>query len=329
VKWMGRTTDEGEKLAEETEKLAKRTDKLIESVDESSEAYEENIREIEVAEKQNMNLAESITKLTNKEQLSASEKRTLNAQINELNDAMGNLNLTYNEEANALNMSSEELEKRIKLMADLDKGMAAQERLNELTREQVELELELEGTIALKQRNNELMHEGTITAQEHTDELEKLINKEGDLRDAPEELGIQQEIIEEITKKTMESMRDAVEQGIADQIITYEKLPEKMQDVVGEFKEHFQEYKQAATDMLDTLSDKAEITNAEMTENMEENQRVIGEWADNIALLSQRGIDEGLLEYLREAGPESAGLTKEIVNASDSELERFEEVFKT
>src|SRR5699024_11806899 len=61
----------------------------------------------------------------------------------------------------------------------------------------------------------------------------------------------------------------------------------------------------------------------------EENQRVIGEWADNIALLSQRGIDEGLLEYLREAGPESAGLTKEIVNASDSELERFEEVFKT
>ena len=69
--------------------------------------------------------------------------------------------------------------------------------------------------------------------------------------------------------------------------------------------------------MFDTLSEKSEISVAEMTANMEENQRVISNWSENIAKLAERGIDEGLLEELRKAGPESAGHVQAMVNASD------------
>ena len=35
---------------------------------------------------------------------------------------------------------------------------------------------------------------------------------------------------------------------------------------------------------------------------------------------AQRGLDEGLLQQLRDAGPESAATVAELVNASDAEL---------
>src|SRR5690606_38797793 len=77
-----------------------------------------------------------------------------------------------------------------------------------------------------------------------------------------------------------------------------------------------------------TLSDKAELTVKDMTKNLEENQRIISEWADNIAILAERGVDEGLLDKLREAGPQSAGHVKALVNASDEELQKLNEIFK-
>src|SRR5690625_5512057 len=79
--------------------------------------------------------------------------------------------------------------------------------------------------------------------------------------------------------------------------------------------------------MFDVLSDESEFTIEEMTKNLEENQRIMGEWADGIAELAERGVDEGLLDRLREAGPESAGHVNALVNASDEELARLSEVF--
>src|SRR5699024_4969499 len=68
-------------------------------------------------------------------------------------------------------------------------------------------------------------------------------------------------------------------------------------------------------------------TASEMASNLEENQRIVSEWADNIAILAERGVDDGLLEKLREAGPESAGHVNALVNASDEELSHLNEVF--
>src|SRR5690625_6044818 len=86
--------------------------------------------------------------------------------------------------------------------------------------------------------------------------------------------------------------------------------------------EKWREYQDMTTDMFDTLSDEIEITASQMADNLEENQRIVSEWADNIAILAERGVDDGLLDKLREAGPESAGHVNALVNASDEELER-------
>src|SRR5690625_4747590 len=110
-------------------------------------------------------------------------------------------------------------------------------------------------------------------------------------------------------------------------MVAFEDLSETQQKAIESMKSTWEEYQEAATNMFDTLSDEAELTVSEMTENLEENQRIIGEWADNIATLAERGVDEGLLERLREAGPESAGHVNALVNASDEELARLSSVF--
>ena len=79
--------------------------------------------------------------------------------------------------------------------------------------------------------------------------------------------------------------------------------------------------------MFDTLSDKQEMSVGEMQKNLEENQRVISTWAENIANLASRGVDEGLLAKLRDAGPESAGYVAAMVSASDAELQNLSSTY--
>src|SRR5690625_1384037 len=93
-------------------------------------------------------------------------------------------------------------------------------------------------------------------------------------------------------------------------------------------RETWEEYKDAATDMFDVMNDEIEITASEMADNLEENQRIIGDWSENIAELAERGVDEGLLDTLREAGPESAGHVNALVNASDEELKELSTAFE-
>src|SRR5690625_1250871 len=125
----------------------------------------------------------------------------------------------------------------------------------------------------------------------------------------------------------MENVTEAVENGVILQTLAFEDLSEAQQQIVDDMSSKWEEYKDAATDMFNTLSDEVEITASEMADNLEENQRIISEWADNIAILAERGVDEGLLDTLREAGPESAGHVNALVNASDSELDRLSEAF--
>ena len=88
-----------------------------------------------------------------------------------------------------------------------------------------------------------------------------------------------------------------------------------------------QTYTEAATNMFDQIETKSEVTVGEMIANLQHNQEVLRQWSDNLVVLAQRGLDEGLLQQLRDAGPESAATVAELVNASDAELAELSTVF--
>lgn len=328
VKYMNKATETGKRLSESTEELTDTNDDLINSVKESEKSYKEQRRELDVTERKHIDLAKKVSELAEKEKLSADEKRKLNHYIDQLNDSINNLNLTYDEEAKALNMTSEQLKARIGLMKDLESVSSVQERLNELTEEQVALEMQLEETIKLRKEWDEALKEGTVRGREYTEAVEELVVQERELRESLAEVSEQHKETEAQVKQSMDMIRKAVEDGTASQIISLDMLSEKQQEVVQSMTEKWRELEDATTDMFDTLSDEIEITASEMAKNLEENQRIVSEWADGITKLAERGVDEGLLDKLRAAGPESAGHVKALVNASDEELEHLNTVFK-
>lgn len=327
VKWFKRTSEDAERLNNETEALAESTESLKGAIDSSSEAYKENQQEIESASKVNDEYARKIEELAEKENKSATEKEMLKNYIDELNSSVEGLNLTYDAESDALNMSSEQMQARIDLMKEQETAQEAQERLTEILREQQEVETKLAETNELREEWNQKLEDGSVKSREHKKAIEELDEQEQVLNETTAQLAEQQKSTEEQMTASMEAITEATESGIATQILSFEDLSESQQQTVESLKGKWEEYKNSATDMFDTLSDKVTVTADEMASNLEENQRIISEWADNIAILADRGVDQGLLDTLREAGPESAGHVNALVNASDKELERLNDVF--
>lgn len=327
VKWFNRASEEGEKLTAETESLAEASDSLNESLDETSKTYDSNIEKIENNAKANEELAQKILELSAIENKSADDKKLLETYTDELNKSVEGLNLVYGEESNALNMSSEQMMNRIGLLKEQEQLQASQERMTEIIQEQIEVESQLEEINLLREEWNQKLDDGSVKSGEHKDALAELEEQEIALGETNKLLGEERIETEQQVIESSNAVAAAQEENTGKQLILFEELSESQQATVENMKTTWEDYKDAATDMFDTLSDEMTVTTGEMKENMLENQRVMSEWADNIATLAERGIDEGLLNELREAGPESAGHVNALVNASDKELEELSAVF--
>jgi len=327
VKWLNRSTEEGERLAGETENLAEATDSMTSSLDDSSKQYEKNQANIESNAEANADLAQRIAELSEEENKSAAQKELLASYIEQLNGQVEGLNLSYSEEADMMNMSNEQIQARLDLMKEQEAGTAAQERLLEIAKEQSEVEQQLAETNKLREEWNQKLEEGTVRGKEHSEAVDQLNESQGALEERQQSLRTEYEQTEEQLSRAMENIANATEDSVGRQTILFDDLSESQQQTVESMKSTWEDYKSAATDMFDTLNEEAEITASEMAKNLEENQRIITEWSENIATLAERGVDEGLLETLRAAGPESAGHVNALVNASDEELERLSSAF--
>lgn len=327
VKWFSKSSKEAKRLNGETEKLGESVEQLSDGVDSSSKAYKDNQKEVTANAKANQDLAKKVQELSSKENKSASDKALLKSYVEELNKSVEDLNLAYDEEADALNMSSEKINDRLGLMKEQEKANVAQERLTEILKEQAEAEQKLKESNALRKEWNENLENGTVSSRDHRKAIEELDEQEKALKDTISQLGDEQVETEEQFTTSMEAIAEATRKSVESQVISYDKLDDTQAEVIDNMKARWQEYQDAATNMFDTLSDKITLTAGDMRKNLEENQRIISEWSENIATLAARGVDEGLLDTLREAGPESAGHVKALVEASDSELEALNDVF--
>lgn len=327
VKWFKKATEESNRLNSETEKLGEATDALVDSVDSSSRAYEENQKSAKATAEGNKALAKEIDNLIGKENKSAAEKMILRDKVEQLNSSVEGLNVTYNEEADALSMSSEEIQARVKLLENQTSYNDALQRQTEIKKEQNEIDLQLGEINDLREEWNQKLEEGSVKGREHKKALKELDEKEQQLKETNAELGEQYQETQEQIVESAEAVTKAIQDGVANQTIALEDLSESQQATVESMKSTWEEYKDAATDMFDTLDDKIKITASKMADNLEENQRIITKWSENIATLANRGLDEGLLEELRKAGPKSAGHVNALVKASDEELERLSTAF--
>lgn len=304
---------------------------LVESLESSKRSYKETTSDIEASAKANGELAGKISDLAGKESRSAQEKATLKTYVDQLNSSMEGLNLKYDEQTDALNMSTDAIKRKVEAYKAEAEAQAAQERYIEIKKEQMRIEEDL---AAIATQRNTLEEEwqnkacqGIIASYKYTTAVEDLYEQERALKEQKDGLAASEEHLEQVVAESQKAQAEAVSEAVESQTLSMEDLTEAQQEAVQSLNEVWQSYADQATNMFDTLSDKSELSVAEMTKNLEENQRVISNWADNITILAERGVDQGLLEQLRQAGPESAGYVNAMVQASDAELQRLSDVY--
>lgn len=324
-------TKESEAFSEQSEildGLADQQESLASSEESNAKAAQDNIKSIRANADAASELAKELGELDSIENKSASQKQRIGEMVDELNEKYADLSLTYDEEADLLSMNTEQLQAYIEAQQTMEEVAARQERYNELLDEeaairqnvaeletmQTEWAAQLEQKIISQGEYNELMQQSGETLAAYAAQERAL----GDQRKAlDEELAA----IDTTTAQTIINNAQAQQEAT-------QAAAEAEEAEMERRKNALQSYTEAATNMYDTINTKSELSVQQMIENMQQNQEILSAWADNLKALAERGVDQGLLQELRDAGPESAATVAEMVTATDTQLQQLSEVYR-
>ena len=322
-----------------TKKVSEETQELTSDIKESAEAYEANARSISTEAESAQTLLTKLEEVSAKEKKSKTDKELIKQYVDSLNSSVADLNLSYDEELDMLNMTEGAIKAKIEAYKEQAQAQASQERYVELLKEQQEVAAKLKETDdALNEATAKYNETSVLNLGVHRESkkaVEELGETKASLKEKEDELTesikVQESTMEENAAKAAEASlvaSEAMDTGVQKQITSLEDLEETQGSVVESLNTTWQSYKDQATNMFSTLSSESSISIEEMTENLLENQRIIGEWSNNIAILAKEGINEGLLEQLRQAGPESAGLAQTLVDGIESgKLAELDSIF--
>lgn len=324
-------TAESEAFAEQSailDDLASTQDNLAKSEESNAKAADNNLKSIRANADAASELAKELGELDSIENKSASQKQRIGEMVDELNEKYADLSLTYDEEADLLSMNTEQLQAYIEAQQTMEEVAARQERYNELLDEeaairqnvaeletmQTEWAAQLEQKIISQGEYNELMQQSGETLAAYAAQEQAL----GDQRKAlDEELAA----IDTTTAQTIINNAQAQQEAT-------QAAAEAEEAEMERRKEALQSYTETATNMFDVIDTKSELSVQQMIANMQKNQEILSAWADNLVALGERGLDQGLLQQLRDAGPESAATVAALVSATDEQLLTLSETFR-
>lgn len=324
-------TAESEAFTEQSEildDLASAQENLAKSEESNAKAADNNLKSIRANADAAGELAKELGALDSVENKSASQKQRMGEMVDELNEKYADLCLTYDEESDQLSMNAEQLQAYIEAQQTMEEVSARQERYNELLDEeaairqnvaelesmQTEWAAQLEQKVISQGEYNELMEQSKETLAAYAAQEQAL----GDQRKA---------LDEELAAIDTTTAQTVINNAQAQQEATRAAAEAETAEMERR-KEALQSYTEAATNMYDKIDTKSELSVQQMIENMQANQAAVATWADNLVALGERGLDQGLLQQLRDAGPESAATVAELVTATDEQLVTLSETFR-
>ena len=128
--------------------------------------------------------------------------------------------------------------------------------------------------------------------------------------------GSLQKITEEIGKQTI-----AAQQKFHDAVAkTRENLTKEEQRITDTYEKEFQTRADRLAGWVKTFDEvpkRAEVTGTELLKNLKAQNMAFEDWQEDMAAITGRGIEEGLLKELQEAGPKAAGEIKALASMTE------------
>lgn len=179
----------------------------------------------------------------------------------------------------------------------------------------------------------------TETLEKHREELEKLKEtrksletdiakggtKDKNVKSLTSDLKKNEEDIKKMNEQIAQDFKDSA-QHVAD---IYNDLKASISDSVKGFIDPLKISLDTQVDLFTAFGEDTEITKEEILANMDSQIKGVTKWNQELDKLAEKGVATGLLEKLREMGPQSAGYVHAFMTMTTGEIEKANDAFRT
>lgn len=314
VKWLTKETEASKELTTETEALAEANNTLTESLDSSKSAYDDKAKSIKTETEASKILADKVAELVDIEDKSAQQKKELSAYVGMLNNSMAGLNLQYDEQADALSMTTDEIRRQINALEQQAQAQAAQERLTEILKEKITVEEQL---TQVQDKVTAATQNTALREGERKKIVKELTEQEAGLQSQLESLASSQQYVAGMIVSSAVEEAQVVEKSSQTILEAYGSIGKAYEDLGKQQKQAVDGITNTYETMTGKLSDltkKIKLDNETTWKEIQKNQAdtitKTKEFSELYAQLIEAGVSESYLNAIGATGPESIPLLK-------------------
>ena len=331
VSWLTQESEASKEAKAKNEEFKRSLDDLHDSVDKGNEAYKDRRNEIKATAEDNERLVKKIDELNAVEHKTASQKKELASAAETLNSRIEGLNIQYDKATGTINMTTDAIRKQIEIAKASAEIEAANEKMVENAKKRLEIkdkmsELEKKYQDLIKQTdeaeggffdNSSARDELKSQAKEkYNEEVKKLQDDIKKTEDSDNELT-------NTIVKNNEAKAKSTEDASGRIIYNLTTMNEEQKKAVEMMQQEFANLKGEVQNAFQAIEQQTALSADQMTANLQKNIDAVDKWSQNLETLAKRGLDQGLIEQMRKAGPKMANQTQALVDASDEQLGRL------
>lgn len=331
VSWLTQESEETKKAKEKAKEFQQSLDDLHESINKGNEAYKDRRNEIQATAEDNERLVKKIDELNAVENKTAAQKKELASAAETLNSRIEGLNIQYDKATGTINMTTDAIRKQIEIAKASAEIEAANERMVENAKKRLEikdkmkeLEKEYQNALDKTEKVEELGFTGGKLRDSIKTEAKKKYNEE--VKKLQDDIKKTEDSDNELTNtivKNNEAKAKSTEDANGRVIYSLQTMNEEQKKAVEMMQQEFANLKGEVQNAFQAIEQQTALSADQMIANLQKNIDAVDKWSQNLEILAKRGLDQGLIEQMRKAGPKMADQTQALVDASDEQLGRL------
>ena len=335
VSWLTQESEASKEAKAKNEEFKRSLDDLHESVNKGNEAYKDRRNEIQATAEDNERLVKKIDELNAVENKTAAQKKELASAAETLNSRIEGLNIQYDKATGTINMTTDAIRKQI----EIAKASAEIEAANDKMVENAKKRLEIKDKIKEVEKQYQDLVEKTDSVEEGSfgnsriregakAEFKKKYNEE--VKKHQDDIKKTEESDNELTNtivKNNEAKAKSTEDANGRVIYSLQTMNDAQRKAVEMMQQEFANLKGEVQNAFQAIEQQSALSVDQLSANLEKNIAAVDKWAGNLETLARRGLDQGFLEELRKLGPKAAEQTQALVDSTDEQLGRFNELY--
>ncbi len=302
-------------LASELDGLKGDLDSVEKSTQSSAKEFESQAKVIESNTERNKDLAAELQRLSAIEDKSAADKKLMADTVDELNNSVTGLNLSYDEETGLLNATTEEINKRIEASKGMEEVNRLTERQKTLNQEAADIESSLTEVAKERMRLEKEASESGVDGKKKVKEsLEGLSQKEDELQSLLVENQSERNQLYTEEQEKRRAVAETVSEANSQMITSWNVLSDAQQAALESMNSMYKKLVEESGNAFQQIEQQEAISLDQMKENLQKNAEAMRTWSTNVAILAKAGVDDGIIMQLEKLGPAGALQTQQMVD---------------